>query len=147
MNPQLRKRIFYLCRLLGIDEDTRHAIQYERTGKESLTAMDDIQGQAIIEHLESIARQYGFTVHRSYLPKKGQWKNKLPKSKKIYNLMTPEQRKKIIALSIMLYGSFSEEQMNIFCMNQFNKPFKCLSSSDARKVIEAQKSMLQRRSL
>jgi len=131
--------------MLGIDDDTRHTIQYEITGKDSLATMDDAEAKKIIQHLESIAIQYGYTIKKPYLPKKGQWKNKLPKAHNIYNLMTTEQRQKIISLSMQLYDSFSEEQMNIYCLNHFNKPFRRLSSNDARKLIEAQKSMLQRR--
>ncbi|MEJ5361131.1 MAG: phage protein GemA/Gp16 family protein [Spirochaetota bacterium] len=144
MKAALRKRIFYLCRLLGIDEDTRHVLQYDITGKESLTIMGNNEAQKIIEHLETIAIKCGYKLHKP-LPKKGQWKNKLPKSKNIYNLMTKEQQRKIIALSMQLYGSFSEEQMNKFCINHFNKPFRRLSANDARKVIEAQKSILRRK--
>ncbi|GAB4221136.1 MAG: hypothetical protein Kow00102_14150 [Spirochaetota bacterium] len=141
MKAALRKRLFYLCRLLGIDEDTRHAMQYEITGKESLTRMTESDINTVVNHLETIAKQNGYLLHT----RKGHWKNKLPKGKNIYNLMTNEQRRKIIALSMQLYDSFSEEQMNIYCLNHFNKPFRRLSSSEAIKLIEAQKSMLKRR--
>ncbi len=52
MKAALRKRLFYLCRLLGIDEDTRHAMQYEITGKESLTRMTESDINTVVNHLE-----------------------------------------------------------------------------------------------
>ncbi len=51
MTQSLRKLIFVGCRELGIDTDTRKALQLQLVGKESLSDMDEQELRTIKDHL------------------------------------------------------------------------------------------------
>jgi hypothetical protein len=51
MTTQERKSIFAFCRDLGIDDESRHALVYGITGKESLTELDEKETKAVISEL------------------------------------------------------------------------------------------------
>ena len=132
-----RRHIFYLCNKLGLDSEARRNIQYSACGKESMKEMSDRDASAVIDALK--------TERRKQSVKRGRWKNRLGHGENVYNLMTPEQRKKITAMSIQVYGRFDEGRIDKFCRRQFKKPYRLLSSDDAVKLIEIQKSMLNRK--
>ncbi|MBN2435614.1 MAG: DUF1018 domain-containing protein [Spirochaetes bacterium] len=138
-----RKTIFALCRELGLDESARHVIQKSITGKESLSKINDQQADDIIRCLRAQQQKNGYDIEKSLRP--GVLKNRRVHSSKIYNLASKEQRNKIIAMSIKIYGEFIESKMDVYCNRRFNKPFKRISSNEAIKLIEAQKIILERK--
>lgn len=142
-----RQKIFGLCKLLGIDDDTRRQMQYNITGKESTTEMSSEDAAKVIKelkrHLPKKQHRKFKTPEESIRP--GNSTNALAKGNKTIQLMTPEMRKKIISMSIHIYGKFSEEKFNAFCQKTFKKNFNSLTASDALKAIEIQKSILARK--
>lgn len=53
----LRRAIFGECRRLGLDQETRHALQVRVTGKSSLTEMDDAEMRRVLRELQGGQRQ------------------------------------------------------------------------------------------
>ncbi|HOW81357.1 MAG TPA: DUF1018 domain-containing protein [Spirochaetota bacterium] len=138
ISDQNRRRIFFLCKRMGLDAETRHLIQYGATGRESLKDMNDQDAWRLIHALKAELRKRG-------APRRGIWKNHLPKGDNVVNLMTAEQRAKIKAMSMRIYGSFDENSMNKFCGRQFAKQFNHLTADEAIRLIEIQKSILDRK--
>lgn len=148
ISQQNRQRIFRLCTLLGFDDDQRHELAQQYTGKESLTKMTDSDAGKFIRGLATLASKHGlskgqWTAEKSI--KRGTQRNTRIHQPNVYNLMSAEQREKIIVLSCHIFGEFDEHNMDKFCYRQFKKPFRQLSSDDAIKLIEIQKSMLERK--
>lgn len=142
MTAKKRRTIFALCRELELDESARHQIQYSITGKESLSEINDQQADDIIRCLREQQQKNGYDTEKSLRP--GKTKNKRMHSSKVYNMASKEQRSKIIAMSIRIYGEFVESKMDVYCQRRFKKPFKQISSDEAIKLIEAQKEILER---
>ncbi len=132
-----RRHIFYLCNRLGLDTEARRTIQHSVCGKEHLGDMNDLDAHRLIDALKLEARKWSV--------RKGTRHNRLGHGGNVYNLITPEQRGKIVAMSIQAYGKFNEETMDLFCRRQFHKPFRRISSQEAVKLIEIQKSILKRK--
>ena len=132
-----RRTIFYLCRKLNYDTEIRHNVQHSVTGKESTTEMSDHDALKLIAFLK--------TELQKQSTKKGKQRNFLSHDENVINLMTPEQKSKIIALSMQIYSKFDENQVNRFCQRQFKKPFRRLTAPDAIELIEIQKQILKRK--
>jgi len=132
-----RRRIFWLCGKLGLDDEGRRLVQHSVCGKQSLTLMNDGEARMMIDTLKDELRKQS--------TRRGTQRNSLPHVPNVYNMMTREQRAKVVAMSIQIYGEFSEEKMSIFCRRQFKKPFYRLSAEDAIRLIEIQKDILSRR--
>lgn len=61
----LKKMIHVGCKQLGLDNDTRHALQMGATGKESLSAMSDDELLKVIEALKTRGfKPYGNTYFK-----------------------------------------------------------------------------------
>lgn len=56
----LKRQIHLACRQLGLDPDTRHALQHEVTGKASLTEMTEPELRLVVEALEKRGFKSGF---------------------------------------------------------------------------------------
>ncbi|TAL31554.1 MAG: DUF1018 domain-containing protein [Spirochaetes bacterium] len=137
ISAQNRRHIFYLCTRLGLDELARHTIQHSVCGKEHLSDMNDSEAGLLIQTLKGELRKWS--------ARQGTRHNHLVHGDNIHNLMTPEQRGKIVAMSIQAYGKFEAETMDRFCRRQFKKPYRLLTSDDAIKLIEIQKGILKRK--
>jgi len=57
---RLQRQIHLACRQLGIDADTRHALQLRVTGKESMAAMTEAELAAVVEDLKRQGFETGF---------------------------------------------------------------------------------------
>lgn len=64
MTARLIRLVHVGCRELGIDDDTRHAMQVELTGKASLKEMSTPELELVIDNL----KDKGFTVKRGKRP-------------------------------------------------------------------------------
>lgn len=53
MNTTTIRLIQVGCKSLGIDKDTRHAMQSELTGKDSLTVMTEAELATVLDHLKA----------------------------------------------------------------------------------------------
>lgn len=53
MSAALIRKVHVGCRQLGLDAETRHALQLRVTGKESLTAMTEGDLKAVLKELET----------------------------------------------------------------------------------------------
>lgn len=51
---RVRKRIFAICRDIGLDDEQRHAIQLDRFGKESLSTLTMSELHELADHLEQL---------------------------------------------------------------------------------------------
>lgn len=134
MREKKRRHIFYLCGRLGIGDEERRELQLSICGKESMKNMTDTDAAKVIGYLEG---------KMSVVP--GQRKNRLVHGPNVYTLMTPDQRKKIVALSIRIFDNFREDRMDEFSRRRFGKPFRSITSKEAARIIEIQKSMLSRK--
>ncbi len=141
ITEQQRKSIFYFCSKLGFDDDTRRTIQESVAGKSSLREFNDNEADMLLKTLREQMNVHNLST--SLRP--GRRRNHLMHGENVHNLITPEQRSKIIAMSIQLYGKFNKDTMDIFCSRQFGKTFRLISSGEAIKLIEIQKAMLRRK--
>lgn len=136
-----RKSIFYFCGILGINTENRRTMQESVTGKSSLS---DFTYNDAEELLGVLARQLkGYNLEKSIRP--GKRRNCLHHAENVINLPTRDQLKKIIAMSIQLYGKYSDEDMDAFCRRRLKKPFRLITAKDAIRIIEIQKYMLRRK--
>lgn len=53
-----RKAVFAACKRLGIDQDERHALQHQVTGKASSTEFDDRDWSHLLDHLNKMTRAH-----------------------------------------------------------------------------------------
>lgn len=137
ISAENRRHIFYLCGRMGLSDEERHLIQQSVCGKESLAEMNDFEAGNLIDALKAELRKWS--------ARKGTQHNRLGHGANVHTLISPEQRKKIIAMSIQAYGIYDESAMDMFCRRQFHKPFRRLTSDEAIKLIEIQKSILKRK--
>jgi hypothetical protein len=144
-----RRRIFRLCNLLGFDDAMRHDITMQVTGDESLKNIGNREAMALIKCLSENARKQGLLSQGKWTAvdsiKRGTQRHSRVHHPKVYNLMSPEQKDKIITMSCHLIGEFDERRIDSFCFRMFKKPFKQISSDEAIKLIEIQKNMLKRK--
>ncbi len=147
-----RRKIFWLCRIIGLQTEERRDVQEGITGKRSLSKMTSKEAVQVIQALSRIA------IKNGCMPKTGQMTaeesvrkgfqkhdRKNEKSDKVYSLASKEQKDKIMAMSNQIYGSFNERRMDFFCLKQFKTTFRKLSNLHARELIEIQKEILSRK--
>jgi len=149
-----RKRIFWLSGLIGLQDDERRDVQESVTGKRSMKEMTTRDAIRVIHTLSKIAVAHGLVpkAKRHLSAEESAARGIQTHSRRkehncdnVYSLASIEQRDKIKAMSCHIYGSFAEGRMDAFCMRQFDKPFRQLSSWDARELIEIQKQLLKRK--
>lgn len=132
-----RRKIFALSKLLKLNDENRRLIQQSVCGKESLSKATKKDAIAIITQLNKMIRENSL--------ERGETHNHRVHHGKVYNLISPQQISKIQNLSISIYGSYTESKLDSFCNRQFGKKLRKLSSDDAIKLIEIQKTLLRRK--
>lgn len=152
MKPAVKKspetRIFAICRALGIGSDARHDLQFSVTGKWSLTEMSGPEKETVALALYNLQRSKNGKQpidQEASFRRKGKWKNRRPKDKdNMYVLISPNQIRKIKAMSATIYGGIDEDKLDSYCERHYGRPLNRLTNSQAIHMIEVQKKILFR---
>lgn len=137
---KLISRIWTLAGKAGIDKDNLYEVVFSVTGSESISALNDLDLQRVIEAILKMYPNLRFPPSPVNGGVRKKRINRNIKGENVIALMTPGQKKYILDL-IQKINSKSNSKGEIkedsFPMKMYNKPFRLLTSKEARGVLEA----------